>query len=343
MTNESPHHPPDTAGAGRHRVDSDPATPGAGALAVLATAWLLAMLSSARQAVGRTPGAGDLAVTQAALALPAVITASLLAGTAVGLAAVYLAGRRVPAVMSGPVPRFGVAGGAGAALGLAVATPIAFGYGGLPSILVLAGTVTAAATLGGLLAGVRFGTVVAAGVSGALGVFLVGFVLGVFDSSLLDLFGSGDTTASQVAANAWVALTASLVAGLVAGVLGYTYLRRYGGALRWPAYLVAGAMPGLLILVAEAVTRLGGAQLFRLAGAVSADDHAVLRYLNAARFNRALIVLFIGALVAIFLFGRTLRPPPAPGAGVAEPEETEPEEAAAGPESEGAAPAQRSS
>jgi hypothetical protein len=336
MTNESRHHPPEIDTVAETHAAA--ATPGVGALAVLATAWLLAMLSSARQSLGHTPGAGDLAVTQAALALPAVITASLLAGTAVGLAAVNLAGRRLPAGRTAPAYRFGIAAGAGAALGLAVATPIALGYGGLPSILLLTGTVAAAATLGGLLAGVRHGPVVAAGVSGTLGVFVVGFVLGVFDSSLLDLFGSGDTTASQVAANAWVALTASLVAGLAAGVLGYTYLRRYGGALRWPAYLVAGAMPGLLILVAEAVTRLGGAGLFRLAGAVSADDHAVLRYLNAARFNRALIVLFVGALVAIYLFGRTLRPPAAPDDHAAQPGG-----GPAAPGNEAAEPAQRSS
>lgn len=41
--------------------------PGAGTLAVLAVAWLLAMLSSARQAVGGSPDPDPLAVTRAAL------------------------------------------------------------------------------------------------------------------------------------------------------------------------------------------------------------------------------------------------------------------------------------
>jgi hypothetical protein len=190
-----------------------------------------------------------------------------------------------------------------------VATPILLGYDGLPSILVLSGAVATAAALGGLLAGVRHQTVVAAGACGALGVFVVGLVERAFEGNLRHLFGAGNSAESVVVATGWAVLTASLAAGLVAGVLGYLYLHRSGPAsLRWPAYLVAGAMPGLLVLLAELVTRLGGARLFQLVSAASADDEAVLSYFNAARFNRALIVVFVGALVAIFLLGRTLRP-----------------------------------
>jgi hypothetical protein len=293
-----------------------PTTPAAGTIAVLAIAWLLAMLSSARRAVGSSPDANPLTVTRAALELPQVISASLIAGIAVGLVLGNVLARFAPSALARPVPRrwsgpgrwVGGAGG-GVATGLLVATPILLGYGGLPSIMVLSGAVATAAALGGLLAGVHHRTVIAAGTCGALGVFVVGLLERAFEPNLRKLFGAGDSAESVVVATGWVVLTASLVAGLAAGVLGYLYLRRSGpGGLRWPAYLVAGAMPGLLVLLAEAVTRLGGARLFQLVSAASNDDQRVLAYFHEARFNRALIVVFVGALIAIFLLGRTLRP-----------------------------------
>jgi hypothetical protein len=97
----------------------------------------------------------------------------------------------------------------------------------------------------------------------------------------------------------------------VAGVLAYAYLRRQrtGGApARWPAYLLAGALCGLLTALAELATRLGGAGLLRAASRVSEADGAYLDYLNTARVNRAMVILFVGAIVALMLFGRTLQP-----------------------------------
>jgi hypothetical protein len=283
--------------------------PGAGTLAVLALAWLLAMISSARQAVGGDSGADPFAITRAALEYPQVVSACLVAGVAGGLAAGNLFLRLAPSAAARPAPRYPVAAGAGVAIGLVVAIPTLLGYPQLPTILMVSGSVATAAGFGGLLSGVRHRSVVAAGVAGALGGFLVGLVARGLDSSLRRLFGAGDSAASVVTATGWVALTGSLTAGAVAGGLGYAYLRRAGPAgLRWPAYLVAGALPGLLVLLAEAVARLGGARLFQAVSALSADDRAVLSYLAAARLNRALIVVFLGALVAVLLLGRTLRP-----------------------------------
>lgn len=296
-------------------------TPAAGTLAVLALAWLLAMLSSARYVIGDSPDSNPLTVTRAALELPQVISASLIAGIAVGLAATNLLARFAPAAAARPLPRFTAGTGGGAVTGLAVAAPILLGYGGLPSILVLSGAVAAAAVLGGLLTVVRNQAVVAAGTLGALGVFLVGLMERMFEPSLRPLFGAGDSPESVITASGWVVLTSSLVAGMVAGVLGYAYLRRCGPAtLRWPAYLLAGAMPGLLVLLAELVARLGATRLVQLVSAASDGDRTALSYLSAARFNRALIVLFIGALVAIVLLGRTLRPPEPVPAAPAEPD-----------------------
>jgi F0F1-type ATP synthase assembly protein I len=313
-TNRKPNQPaavdaPEEPEAAEAADEPPVSTPAAGTIAVLALAWLLAMLSSARRAIGDPTDANPLAVTRAALELPQVISASLIAGIAVGLVTGNLLARFARAAPTRPVPRLAVGAGAGVLTGLLVATPILLEYGRLPSILVLSGAVATAAALGGLLAGVRHRTVIAAGACGALGGFVVGLVERAFQPNLRQLFGAGDSPESVVAATGWAALTASIAAGVVAGVLGYLYLRRSGPArLRWPAYLAAGAMPGLLVLLAELVTRLGGARLFQLVSAASADDQRVLAYFHEARLNRALIVVFVGALVAIFLLGRTLRP-----------------------------------
>lgn len=300
-----------------------PLVPGAGTIAVLALGWLLASLSAARITLGAAPEASELVVTQAALALPAVFSASLLAGAAVALAARSLAARRIPAVATRTAWSLGLCAAAGGVVGVVTATPAALAYRHLPSAMVLCGAIAVAAVLGGLVAGVRVPGVVAAGACGALGVFVVGFAVAIFEGDLLSLFGAGATAESKLAANGWVALVASLVAGLAAGTLSYAYLRRSGQAgQRWPVYLVAGATPGLLVLLAEVITRLAGARLFQLVSAASADDQVVLNYLNPARFNRAMIVLFVGALVAIFLLGRTLK------AGAEEPHTADPAQAA---------------
>jgi hypothetical protein len=286
--------------------------PGVSALVLFALAWLAAMLWSTQGTVGRAAEGSDIALTSAALALPGVISAALIGGAAVGLAGVHLvAARRGPAALDAWPMRLAASAGGGLLTGVAVAIPIALSYDGLPSIAALAAAVGAAATIGGGLAAVRPVRVIAAGVSGALGVFAVTLVLNFFSPNLLHLYGAGETGESRFTANAWLALTVSLLSGLVAGALAYAYLRRQqaaGAVSRWPAYLVAGALSGLLTLLGELVTRLGGAHLFRVASAVSADDSAILRYLNGARINRAMVILFVGALTALLLFGRTLRP-----------------------------------
>jgi hypothetical protein len=294
---------------------ADP-VPGAGTLALLSLAWLLAMLASARRTIGDSPEASHLTLTRAALELPQVVPASLVAGVAVGLVTVDLAARYARRLPTGALARLatgaggGLATGAGGGLatGAALAVPVVVGYGDLPGATAAAGTLIAATTAGGALAGVRPRAVSAAGVAAALGVSVVGTAAGAFDDRLRAVFGAGDSPASVLAASGWVVFTTALVAGLVAGGLGYTYLHRLSPQRRWPAYLVAGALPGLLALLSEALVQVGGAPLFALVSRASVDDRTVLAFLTTARVNHALIVLFTGALVAILLLGRTLRP-----------------------------------
>src|SRR5262249_7218386 len=142
--------------------------------------------------------------------------------------------------------------------------------------------------------------------------FLLGLVQGALGDELLGLFGSGTSAASQVHATSRLLLTVAVSGGVLAGLVAYRYLRPRAAGLRWPAYLAAGAGPGLLLILANVVARIGGARLRGLAAASSGADSAALHYIGTAGINTALVVLFIGAISAMIAFGRTLKGPEAP-------------------------------
>jgi iron complex transport system permease protein len=84
--------------------------------------------------------------------------------------------------------------------------------------------------------------------------------------------------------------------------------RREGASMAWPFYALAGAGPGLLLVITEGLTRTTGARVLDLAGKVSELELTVQRILGGARLNSALIILFAGAITAVIAVGRTLKP-----------------------------------
>jgi hypothetical protein len=275
-------------------------------VAAFALGWLAITLWSAHVAISDAPQTGALALTQAALALPDVIAASLLAGGAAGLAVVELLAGRFSAVRRTWV-RYGTGAASGLAIGALAAVLVVIAYGTGNSILVLALAVAVAAMLGGALAGPSPSAVVGAGFAGTLAWFGVGVLQGLFHGRLVRVFG-GSSAASEFAASTRLSFAVSLIGGLIAGLVAYLYLRRRYSGRRYQVYVMAGAAPGLLILLADLITLVGGAQLLGLAGSVSDSDHAALRYLQDSRINHALLLLFAGALTAVLAYGRTLKP-----------------------------------
>ncbi|HEU4425332.1 MAG TPA: hypothetical protein VFR67_22600 [Pilimelia sp.] len=314
--------------------------PGAGVLAVLSLGWLVGMLWSAQVTI--SAGAGGLAITAAAYSLPGVISAVLVAGAALGMLAVTAMaaarasggamGRRLPAWPERAGLRSAVAFGVGLVVGVAGAFAVVMAYGTGTASMILAGTVAAAGTLGGAISALRSQPVVASAVAATLAVFGIGFLFNLFKDPLLSLYGLGETAASRVSAYNWFAVTVAICSGLAAGLVAYGVMRWTGrrgagtrpgdpggAGPRWPAYLAAGAGPGLLLLTAELITRVGGARVLALAGEVSDNDRTAVSWLDGSRINHTLVVLFVGAIMSTVAFGRTLPSPsnaddePAPG------------------------------
>ena len=273
-------------------------------LAAVAVLWMAGLLWSARTTITRG-GDPAMEVTATAYALPGALSASLVAGAAVALAVLAAAGRGGRTL--GATLRFAVTTGAGLVLGLVGAAAILTINTDGWVYAVVAGAIAAAATIGGALGGFRVPRVVAAVCWAAIAVFAVGFVLNLGQAPLLSLFGSGGSPASQATAARWFALAQAVMSGVAAGVVAFAVLRRTH--LRWPLYALAGAGPGLLLLLAEALTRTAGARVVALAGRVSELELTVQRVLSGSRLNSALIVLFAGAITAILALGRTLGPP----------------------------------
>jgi hypothetical protein len=271
-------------------------------LALVGLIWMAAMLWSARATItGRADA--EMEVTSTAYALPGAISAALVTGAAVALLTLRLVSHRSASW------RFLVTTGTGLVVGvLGALTIVTINTEGW-LYAVVGGTVAAAATIGGALAGFRRPRVLAAICWAAIGVFLVGFVLNLFQTPVLTAFGSGDTQSSQAGAVQWFSFAQSFLSGLAAGLISYAVLRR--ARVAWPFYALAGAGPGLMLVVAEALTRTAGARVLELAGKVSELELAVQQMLSTSRFNSALIVLFVGAISAVIAVGRTMGPRPA--------------------------------
>lgn len=306
---------PLAAGTPSAAATAGPLAPGVPALGLLALGWLAAMLWSTR-AVIDSAAAGVTAISLSAFALPGVISAALVAGTAFALFGAELLARRG---RDRSTLRFVAAVASGLLIGLAAAFAINLTYADTATTNVIAGTTAAAAIIGGGIAATRTAPVIGAVVAAGLGtlVFVVAFSRA--RDPLFDLFGAGETQESLLSAAKWVSRTESLLAGLVAGLLAFGYLtwsRRRAArhsaphSLRWPAYLIAGAGPGLLLLVAEVILRIGGRRLLDLAGALSEADAVAQTSLGTSRVDNGIWVLFVGALTAMIAFGRTLGPAP---------------------------------
>ena len=265
-------------------TDTEPVATGTLTQLYLGLVWLGTTMYTAHATITGSGENVSGALGAAVAALPGVVAATLVTGASIGAAA---------------GPRFRSAGGrllAGLALGtlfgLAAAAGIRFAYGGGASIMVLAITVGAASIVGGALA-VLPGEVLKAGLWGTTWVFFAGVIFGVLQPNLVKLLGSGE------AANTRFVLGQSLVTGLAAAFYTLRFLRVERNRVLW--YLVGGALPGLVLLGAEWLTRAGGSAVAQLVHGFRTESPALVELSDSARLRHALIVLAVGGLIAMLV------------------------------------------
>lgn len=271
------------------------------ALAGVGLAWLAATFVTAHASVVGNADVYPVALGAAAFALPNLVAAALVAGATAGLAAISWV-----AWADRSVRRLLVGLAAGLVLGAICAGLVVFGYGSGGGVTGLAITVAVAAGLGGASTAAP-PPVLAAGLLGTIGALLVGLVAGFAQPDLVNLFGGNRGLDAQVNATFTVAYLVGVAAGVVAGGAAFWLLRRYGPRA-WPWYLLAGVLPGVLLLAAELTTRIGGAGLLNLVRALSEGDRMTVDIAGFARLRNAMIVTFVGGLAALLAVGRTLRP-----------------------------------
>lgn len=273
--------------------------------AALSLAWFVTTLVLTHASVVGEREA-QLGLVNAALAMPLLIASGIVAGAA--LAVVVL--KRFERLQ---VPRWRVLYGAGVGLllGAAAGAAVLLGYGTAAALVSLAISMAVAAAIGGALGGVPWPAVVVAGVIGSLVRFALGFFEGLFGGRLREAIAGDEGVPAQLAAVGQIGFAMALVGGAVAGLTASLYLRKSG--LKWPAHLAAGAAPGLLLLIADIATRVGGTPLLRAMSGNDTFDERALQLVASTRLSTAMVVLFTGAVVAIVVHGRTLGPAtPAP-------------------------------
>jgi hypothetical protein len=272
-------------------------------LPVLSVIWLAVELWAARGQI-RSSGGGTVAIATAADALPGVVQATIVAG--IGLALLVTSSVVRSAT---PVLRWVASGLAGAVIGAAVGGLVSATYPHLPSIGAIAAALVIAGVIGGVLVPIpRIAHAVAGGLAGTLGALAIITIVNsnAVLSRMLNMYGAGTSAASYIDASKLVQYTQYALAGIVAGLIAFAYLRRAGVRL-FPIYLLAGALPGMLLLVAFGLTSAGGHHLLSAANGLSEADRIVNGMESAETVPNALLVLFVGAFSALIAFGRTLK------------------------------------
>ena len=273
-------------------------------LPVVSLLWLGVELWAARGQI-HTSGGGTVALATAADALPGVVEATIVAGIGLALlVATSIARTAAPAL------RWIASGLAGAVIGGLAAWLVASAYPHLPSIGAIAATLIVAGAIGGVLVPVpRVRAAIAGGLAASIAALAVITVVNsnAVLSRMLRLYGAGTSAASWVDASKLVQYTQYAVAGIVAGLVAFTYLRR-SEVRQFPIYLLAGVVPGFLLLVGFGLTEIGGHHLLSAANALSEADRIINGMESAETVPNALLLLFLGAFTALIAFGRTLKP-----------------------------------
>ena len=249
----------------------------------LALVWLVTTLYTAHLSItGNTDDLSGL-LGSAAASLPGLVAAALVTGASIGSAASGRFNSFAGRLMAGLVM--------GALFGAVAAAGIRLAYGSDAAIMVLAITVGAASLVGGALT-ILPSEVLEAGLWSTTFVFMFGVFFGIWQPNVVKMLGGGpdaDAAAQATADTRYFYIQAGAT-GLLAGV--YALRAVSTERFAWLISAAAGALPGLILLVAEWLTRLGGHNLAKVMNDFQqpVDDNPL---------RLALYVTAIGGFVAL--------------------------------------------
>ncbi len=265
---------------------------GTGTQLFLGLLWLGITVWTTHATLTATQDGPSGALGAAAEALPGIVTTAMVTGASIASAAGSRYERALVRLLVGLV--------AGVLFGVAVAAGLRFAFGEGPSISVLAITVGIACVVGGAAA-ILPNAVLESALWAVSWVFFAFLILGVLQPQALKMLGGGPTAgeAAQATADARFAYIVPVAAGLLGALHAYRQLRLDRPAVLW--YLVAGALPGLILLAGEALTSTGGTALAAIVHGFSAGDTPVpVEDLSSAtRIRDAFIVVAVGAVVSL--------------------------------------------
>lgn len=242
--------------------------------------WLATTMYVAYATLGKAPAPSGVLGT-AREAMPDLILSSLVTGASLGA----VAGSR----FRGPGGRVLAGLGMGFGFGLLAAVAIRMVFGSQPPITVLAVTVAVTTIVGGALA-ILPAEIIDGGVWAMTWVAFLGVMFPVW------LLGLGEDSF----------LADTRLQSVLMGLVGLYALQRLRGERRpWFWYPLAGALPGVLLLTAELLTRFGGTVLTKLVPGARSGSQALLEP-NAQQLRTAVIVLAVGGVVCLVASMRTL-------------------------------------
>lgn len=225
------------------------------------------------------PPEGVLGAAQAAM--PDMILSSLVTGAALGAAAASRFGTAILRLLVGL--------GIGGAFGLIAAFAMRMVYGTDQPITVLALTVGLTTIAGGAFA-LLPGEIVDGGLWSMTWVAFLGVMFPVWLLSLGEDSFLADTR-----------LQAAIM-----GVVALYALQKLRGEKRpWYWYPLAGALPGILLVAAEGLTRLGNGTVPKLVKGAESSAGSLLAP-SAEQLRNGLIVLAVGAVICLLFSIRTL-------------------------------------
>jgi hypothetical protein len=245
--------------------------------------WLAITMYVAHATLGQAPTPSGVLGT-ARESLPDLILSSLVTGASLGAVAGSRFRGRGGRVLAGL--------GIGGAFGLLAAFALRMVYGSQPQITVLAVTVGLTTLVGGALA-ILPAEVVDGGLWSMTWVAFLGVMFPVWLLSLGDDSFLADKRLQAV----------------LMGLVGLYALQRLRGERRaWYWYPLAGALAGVLLLIAELLTRFGASVLTKLVPGGQSGSQPLLGP-SAEQLRTAVIVLAVGGVVCLVASLRTITRP----------------------------------